>query len=86
MFRRYLLLGLFVVVAAALLFVPLPIPATYAGRIIENAGHMPLFFIGTLFVLFFLVHILQVARSGWNNFRGMVTGHEVVRGSGEDHP
>ena len=54
MLRRYLLLGLFVVVAAALLFVPLPIPATYASRIIENAGHMPLFFIGTLFVLFFL--------------------------------
>ena len=29
-----------------LLFVPLPIPPTYAGRTIENAGHMPLFFIG----------------------------------------
>ncbi len=27
---------------------------------------------------FFLIHIAQVARAGWNNFRAMVTGHEVV--------
>lgn len=31
------------------------------------------------YVLFFLVHIAQVARAGWNNFRAMVTGYEVVR-------
>ena len=30
-----------------------------------------------LFTLFFLVHIIQVALAGWNNFRGMVTGFEV---------
>jgi hypothetical protein len=51
-----MLLGLFVVAAAALLFVPLPVPATYAGRTIENAGHMPLFFIGTWFILSILRH------------------------------
>jgi len=28
---------------------------------------------------FFLVHVLQVARAGWNNFRAMITGHEVVK-------
>jgi thiosulfate reductase cytochrome b subunit len=27
--------------------------------------------------LFFVVHILQVARAGWNNFRSMVTGYLV---------
>ena len=27
---------------------------------------------------FFLVHVLQVARAGWNNFRSMITGYEVV--------
>ena len=27
---------------------------------------------------FFLVHLAQVARAGWNNFRAMVTGHEIV--------
>ena len=30
------------------------------------------------YVLFFLVHIAQVVRAGWNNFRAMVTGFEVV--------
>jgi VanZ family protein len=49
--RQILLLILFVIVASALLFVPLPIAPTYAGRTIENAGHMPLFFLGTMFIL-----------------------------------
>jgi thiosulfate reductase cytochrome b subunit len=30
------------------------------------------------YILFFCVHILQVVRSGWNNFRAMITGYEVV--------
>lgn len=30
------------------------------------------------YVLFFLMHITQVIRAGWNNFRAMVTGLEVV--------
>ena len=28
--------------------------------------------------MFFVVHIVQVIRAGWNNFRAMVTGVEVV--------
>jgi thiosulfate reductase cytochrome b subunit len=30
------------------------------------------------YVLFFVIHIMQVARAGWNNFRAMVTGYEIV--------
>jgi thiosulfate reductase cytochrome b subunit len=30
------------------------------------------------FVLFFMLHIVQVIRAGWNNFRAMVTGYEVA--------
>ncbi len=30
------------------------------------------------YVLFFLVHVWQVARAGWNNFRSMVIGYEVT--------
>lgn len=30
------------------------------------------------YCLFFLVHVAQVARAGWNNFRSMITGYEVV--------
>ena len=29
------------------------------------------------YVLFFLVHIAQVVRAGWNNFRAMVAGFEI---------
>jgi thiosulfate reductase cytochrome b subunit len=30
------------------------------------------------YVLFFVIHITQVIRAGWNNFRAMVTGYELV--------
>jgi thiosulfate reductase cytochrome b subunit len=30
------------------------------------------------FCVFFVIHIVQVVRAGWNNFRSMVAGHEVV--------
>jgi thiosulfate reductase cytochrome b subunit len=30
------------------------------------------------YVGFFGIHILQVIRAGWNNFRAMITGYEVV--------
>ncbi len=30
------------------------------------------------YCLFFVVHIVQVARAGWNNFRAMITGYEIV--------
>lgn len=33
------------------------------------------------YVAFFVVHISQVIRAGWNNFRAMVTGFEVIEAS-----
>lgn len=36
------------------------------------------FWLTVLFVLFFVVHVIQVAIAGWNNFRSMITGHEIV--------
>jgi thiosulfate reductase cytochrome b subunit len=30
------------------------------------------------YVLFFVIHLSQVILAGWNNFRAMVTGFEVV--------
>ncbi|MCA6441653.1 MAG: cytochrome b/b6 domain-containing protein [Sediminibacterium sp.] len=35
------------------------------------------FILTILFVLFFLVHIIQVIKAGWNNFRAMVVGFEI---------
>jgi thiosulfate reductase cytochrome b subunit len=34
---------------------------------------------------FFVVHVLQVARAGWNNFRAMITGYEIVDGTQAEH-
>ncbi len=31
------------------------------------------------FVLFFLVHVLQVTKAGWNNFQSIITGFEVFK-------
>lgn len=31
------------------------------------------------YALFFLIHILQVIKAGWNNFRAMVAGFEVIK-------
>jgi thiosulfate reductase cytochrome b subunit len=37
------------------------------------------------YLLFFLVHIAQVIKTGWNNFRGMVTGFEIVNNEDAAH-
>ena len=37
------------------------------------------------YVLFFLIHIAQVIKTGWNNFRAMVTGFEVVVTTEQSH-
>src|SRR4029079_15518634 len=31
------------------------------------------------YVLFFVIHIIQVILAGWNNFRAIITGFEVVK-------
>ena len=49
--RRLLYLIALFVLAGLLLFVPLPFQPTYAGRTIENAGHIPLFFLLTMGLL-----------------------------------
>ena len=36
------------------------------------------FILTILFTLFFVVHIVQVILAGWNNFRSMVTGLDVL--------
>jgi thiosulfate reductase cytochrome b subunit len=35
------------------------------------------FWLAAGYVLFFVIHVVQVARAGWNNFRAMVTGYDV---------
>ena len=35
------------------------------------------FWITVCYVLFFVVHVGQVIKTGWNNFRAMIIGREV---------
>jgi thiosulfate reductase cytochrome b subunit len=37
------------------------------------------------YVAFFIVHLVQVVRAGWNNFRAMVTGYELAMTKEQDH-
>jgi thiosulfate reductase cytochrome b subunit len=43
-----------------------------------SAARFEHFFLTIGYVLFFLVHVAQVIRTGWNNFRAMITGYEIV--------
>jgi thiosulfate reductase cytochrome b subunit len=44
------------------------------------------FYLTLFIVLFFFVHVGQVVKSGWNNFRAMVAGYEIKKqGKGESH-
>ena len=54
MSHRLLILVALLVVVATLLFMRLPVPPTYMGRTIENAGHMPVFFLVTIGLLIVL--------------------------------
>jgi len=36
------------------------------------------FWLTILFVLFFVVHVIQVAIAGWANFRSVITGYDIV--------
>jgi thiosulfate reductase cytochrome b subunit len=36
------------------------------------------FWLMIFFVMFFVVHVVQVALAGWSNFRSMITGYEAV--------
>jgi thiosulfate reductase cytochrome b subunit len=42
-----------------------------------EAARMEHFILTIGYVVFFLIHILQVIRTGWNNFQAMVTGFEI---------
>ena len=53
-----------------------PLPLLFGGYQGARLVHFTMT-IGLL--LFFVVHVLQVARSGWGNFRSMVTGYVIER-------
>lgn len=38
------------------------------------------------YVLFFVIHFVQVVLAGWNNFRSVVSGYEIVKEEKTTHP
>jgi hypothetical protein len=70
--RRLIFLCAFVLLAAALLFVPLPIPPSYASRTLENAGHTPLFLIATFAILSVLRHDLRIGGAKLYALAGLI--------------
>ena len=36
------------------------------------------YIIAVIFILFIIMHVLQVVKAGWNQFRAMITGYEVA--------
>ena len=42
------------------------------------------FWLTILFVLFFLIHIVQVVAAGWANFRSIITGYDIVDSENAD--
>lgn len=69
--RLLILVALFVVVAT-LLFMQLPVPPTFAGRTIENAGHMPVFFLVTFGLLVVLRTDFKVEGVRLYAFAGLI--------------
>ena len=44
-----------------------------------EAARLEHFLLTVGFVLFFLIHVTEVIRAGWNNFRSMITGYEIKK-------
>ncbi len=43
-----------------------------------HAARIEHFILTIGYVLFFIIHIVQVILSGWNNFRSVISGFEIV--------
>ncbi len=78
-YTAVIIMGLFMLLTGLAIYKPAQLHwlcALLGGYEWARAEH---FIITILLVLFFLVHVIQVIIAGWNNFRGMLTGFEVVK-------
>ena len=73
-----LLTGLAIYKPTQFAWMSTPFNGLAAGSTGYNLARFLHFWLTIGFCAFFGVHILQVARAGWNNFRGMITGFELV--------
>ncbi len=74
-----LVMALIIVVSGFAIYKPSqlhPLPLLFGGY---QGARLVHFTMTIGIVLFFVVHLVQVIRAGWGNFRGMVTGYEIER-------
>ena len=77
-YTAVLVMAVLVVVSGFAIYKPTqlhPLPLLFGGY---QGARLVHFWMTIGIILFFLVHLLQVARAGWNNFRSMLTGYELV--------
>ena len=55
-----------------------PLPLLFGGY---QGARLIHFWMTIGILVFFLVHVLQVVRSGWNSFRSMIAGYEIEQGA-----
>lgn len=73
-----IIMGFFTLLTGLAIYKPVQlywICALLGGYEWARAEH---FILTILFVLFFIVHIIQVIMAGWKNFRSMITGFDVL--------
>ncbi|HEX7926499.1 MAG TPA: cytochrome b/b6 domain-containing protein, partial [bacterium] len=76
-YSAILAMGVVAVASGLAIYKPIqlgPLRALFGGY---EGARLVHFLMAVGFVAFFLVHIAQVIRAGWNNFQAMVTGWEV---------
>jgi thiosulfate reductase cytochrome b subunit len=78
-YTAVLIMATIVVVSGFAIYKPTqlhPLPLLFGGY---QGARLVHFWMTIGLGLFFVVHVLQVARSGWGNFRSMVTGYVIER-------
>lgn len=73
-----LILGFFQILTGLAIYKPVQLQSLLSLFGDYETARLLHFVVTVLFLMFFIVHIIQVARSGWNNFRSMITGTEVI--------
>jgi thiosulfate reductase cytochrome b subunit len=72
-----LLLGAASVASGLAIYKPVQLKALTSLFLGYSGARLAHFAVALLFVAFFVLHVAQVARAGWENFRGMLAGFEV---------
>lgn len=78
-YTAVILMGFLMVITGLAIYKPVQLnwlTALCGGYEWARAEH---FIITLLFVLFFIIHIIQVIVAGWNNFQSMITGFEIKK-------